>query len=120
MTRKQKFLLLFADYREALDRVTKAEDEARFERGRADSLAEQLATAQKDSLERERVWADRMAVNRYGPRAVLTNEQIAQAALTQEPRKQANPATDVREWQRNQTMNALKTFDEFAQKVSNG
>ncbi len=118
MTWKQTFLLLFADYRDALDRVTKAEDGARFERGRADSLAEQLASTQKDALERERVIADRMMAVKYGQRSVLTNEQIAQAALTQEPRKAPNPVTDVREWQQAQTLNTLNTFDKFDKKVN--
>ena len=118
MTWTQTFLLLFADYRDALDRVTKAEDEARFERGRADSLAEQLATTQKDALERERVIADRMMAIKHGPRSVLTNEQISQAALTQEPRKTPNPVTDVREWQQAQTMSTLNTFDKFDRKVN--
>ena len=88
---QQRFLMLFADYREAIAQVASAEDEARFYRSLAGDLQIRLDANQVDMVHREREIADRMMRMRHGERATATPEQLADAIRTGAARK-ANQA----------------------------
>jgi hypothetical protein len=118
VTLTEKFLLLFSAYREALDRITKAEDEARFERGRAESLAEQLAYAYADSLARERTLSDRLMRIRHGERSTLTDDQIAQEMKNAPERRPSKQVTDVRDWQQRTVARFDEELEKYSQKVN--
>jgi hypothetical protein len=116
----ERFLLLFRDYRDALDRAQRAEDAVQRERGIAEETQARLDAVTQEFLAREREMTDRAMRIRFGDRIVQTPEQIAAALGQVEPRAARQHDPSAREWQKSQTAKALQVFDEFAAKVKNG
>lgn len=113
MTFIQKFLLLFADYREAITKTQRAEDEAQILRGRVEDLEKQLRETLVEMVRRAEEMTDRMMVLRYGQKSVLTPEQIASKLGESDIRPARTPqATDRKQAAYDQ---ALKNLDSFIQ-----
>jgi hypothetical protein len=90
-------------------------------RGQAEDAQKRLDEEQQKSLAREREITDRMMVVRFGPRAVLTPEQIAAGLGQAEPRRPSGAVDDgAREWQKKQTGRFQQDLNQYIDKVEQG
>lgn len=65
---QQRFLYLFADYRESLEAQQKLGDEVLQLRSRIDEVQQDLLETRRDSIQRERELNDRLMRLRFGDR----------------------------------------------------
>ena len=120
MTIRQRFLLLFSYYRNALERAQRAEDEALRQRSIAEETQKRIDQLTQDSIQREREISDRMMRTRFGDRIAFTPEQIAEQIGQAKPRERRPEPVDVRTWRQNRTAAALESLEQFSQKVNGG
>jgi hypothetical protein len=74
MNLQKRFLFLFADYREALARAQRAEDEALQLRHSMEEIQGRIDALTKTSIDREREMTDRVMAMHYGQRVLKPHE----------------------------------------------
>ena len=120
MTLQQRFLLFFSDYREAIEDSQTATDEVRRAHIALDCLQDRYDALVRDSLARERDLTDKLMVVRYGAKAILSPEQLAEAVKDGNvlPPTRPTPSSDARSWKAKSTIEALRTLDDLVTKAS--
>lgn len=88
---------MFADYREAIDRAQRHDDEILFLRGANQELQTQLAQERADNLTRERALNDKLMDMRFGRRTPTTEATASPSSPTLE---HAESSGDMRAWQK--------------------
>ena len=107
---QQRFLYLFADYREAIEAQQRLGDEVIALRARLEETQAELLEVRKDSIERERELNDRLMRLRFGDRLTAPAESLTSL---ERPPTTAQPDNPL-QWK--QQMNAK--FQEDLQKYA--
>lgn len=94
MNWQQRFLWMFADYRDMAERLQRAQDEILAMRGAKEAAEQRLADVKADALKREREITDRYMRMSMGQRAVDPN------AATPEPQKSNPTEESPQDWKR--------------------
>jgi hypothetical protein len=104
---QRRFLLLFADYRDAVDGQQRAQDELLILRNDKAELQARLDKAIEGSLNREREWNERLMRRQFGDRIVEgVIDQPRQAT------KQSEPEESPLQWQK-------RKWNEFQEAIRN-
>jgi hypothetical protein len=109
----ERFLFLFAAYRAALDRAQRAEDQILVATAALDVARKRVDELTDKFIGREQELTDRAMAVKFGPRALLTAEQIAAGLGQVEPR--APRATDQQaySWREQQQRAASAELEKF-------
>ena len=112
---QQRFLMMFADYRIAIDRAQRHDDEILHLRSVNEDLGLQLSRERADNLIRERSLNDRLMEMRFGRKAMSPDAPAVAGSPTLE---QAEEQGSVRQWQRGKLQQFQNDVRAYQQKVS--
>lgn len=115
---QKRFLLMFADYREAVERAQRHDDEILQLRSANDELKSQLAQERSDNLARERTLNDRLMEMRFGRKAMNPSAEPPPVPSVATP-EELEQRTDVRQWQKSQWSKLEQDVRKFYGQVNN-
>jgi len=116
---QQRFLYLFADYREAIESQQRVSDELIHLRSRLEEVQAELAQTRQDSLHRERELNDRLMRRQFGDRILLPPESTPQAASSSSfPSQTSDPADNPLVWKQQQHAKFKEDVEQYLQRLN--